>query len=887
MENYLNDIESAPLYVCLYSDANFLSINILENLLSQKCFVNVVSSDLLEWESMTKHVASKNRFNISERVSIKSNLNYNYVIYCGGFIKKELAYEGFKKLQHTDRLVGIKTIAIMPYEAFDLTSNSTLSINTNMAVVYVGDILGPRIDLNSNLLMAQLFNEALLRRSMTLAVGEMFYPLFVTDIVRQINKWLFSFGPYGRELFLLGTSVSATSYWQENAKIVSDLKLKYRNILTPRVLPRGYEVISISGNLKSCLVETYKWFGSNAVTPQKIQNRVVSEKHHKQIVKTKKIYPKYLKPLLGTITMILLFPFLSLILSSAFFMSSYQDVISGRSINTEKKIFFAKTFAVLSKEESRVLSAIPLIGRVYREAFFAGEIGEKSSDIALTIAPLLQSTGNIFNNVLGDLIYNPTNDAENVKVGLDYLYRSTLDMEAVSRDEALRGSILAKKVLNNVNFDKIKKLTLEGQKLATNLPNLLGVDKRKAYLILFQNNMELRPTGGFIGSYGIMTFDGGRMSDLTVNDIYSADGQLNGHVEPPTPIKDYLGEANWWFRDSNWDPDFPTSAKRAEWFLDKEVGKQVDGVISTDLYPIKEILKSTGPVFLADYNLSIDEGNIYERTQSEVQDDFFPGTRKKGSFLTALSRNLLSEVSKTNEGKKILILKSIFKSFEERHLQAYIHDSELQKSIGELMWDGGVSLPTCGESCSADFVGLVEANVGVNKANYFITRNISLDITFSGTQINKSLTLNIKNSASPALGPSGRYKTYLRLLVPSDSELISALEVSHGTHESLQTEITEAKGRREIGVLVEVLGGSSKTVRFDWKSAEVGKNTDSYGMYFRKQAGVGDDPLKVSFRGVSGQISSNPLFSLTKDGVYSYNTTLSRDFFSRFSWNTK
>lgn len=884
MENFLNDKVGNPLYVCLYSDANFLSVNILENLLSQKCFVNVVSDDLTEWEFRTKHISSKNRFSISERISIKSNLNFNYVIYCGGFIKRELAYEGFKKLQHTEKLVGIKTIAILPYEAFDSMLNSTILINSNMAVVYAGDIIGPRIDLDSNLLIPQLFNEVLLKRSMSLAIGEMFYPLFVTDVVRQINKWLFSFGPYGRELFLLGTGVSATSYWQENAKIVNDLKLKYRNELPPRVVPRGYEVITLSHNLKSGLVETFKWFNSNVVIPQKMQNRVLPEKQHKQTVKTKKVYPKYLKPLLGTIMSVMLFPFLSLVVSLIFFTLSYKDVVSGKGLNTEKKIFFAKTFAVLSKEESRVLSFIPVVGPVYRETFFAGEIGEKSSDIALALVPLVQSTGNIFNNVLGDEIYNPTNDAENVKVGLDYLHRSTLDIEAVSRDEALGGSILAQKVLTNVNFDKIKKLTLEGQKVATNLPNLLGVDKRKAYLVLFQNNMELRPTGGFIGSYGIMTFDGGRMSDLTVNDIYSADGQLNGHVEPPPPIKDYLGEANWWFRDSNWDPDFPTSAKRAEWFLDKEVARQVDGVISTDLYPIKEILKSTGPVFLADYNLSIDEGNIYEKTQSEVQDNFFPGTRKKGSFLTALSRNLLSEVSKIDDGKKILILKSIFNSFEERHLQAYIHDTELQKSIGELMWDGGVTPPTCGQSCYADFVGLVEANVGVNKANYFITRDVILDITSLGTQINKTLTLNIKNSSSSALGPSGKYKTYLRLLVPSDSELVSALEVSHGAQETLQTEITDVKGRREIGVLVEVLGGSNKTVRFDWKSGEVGRNISSYGMYFRKQAGVGSDPLKVSFRGISGQVSSNPQFGLTDDGVYSYNTTLTRDFFSRFSW---
>ena len=157
--------------------------------------------------------------------------------------------------------------------------------------------------------------------------------------------------------------------------------------------------------------------------------------------------------------------------------------------------------------------------------------------------------------------------------------------------------------------------------------------------------MELRPTGGFIGSFGLITFDGGRLSDLTVNDVYTADGQLNGHVEPPLPIKNYLGEASWWLRDSNWDPDFPTSAKRAEWFLDKELGKKVDGVIATDLYPIKEILKVTGSVFLSDYNSTITSENLYETTQNEVQNNFFPGTHKKASFLTALSRSLLGELT--------------------------------------------------------------------------------------------------------------------------------------------------------------------------------------------------------------------------------------------------
>src|SRR5574340_1269627 len=135
-------------------------------------------------------------------------------------------------------------------------------------------------------------------------------------------------------------------------------------------------------------------------------------------------------------------------------------------------------------------------------------------------------------------------------------------------------------------------------------------------MVLFQTNMELRPTGGFIGSFGLLTFDNGRMSELNVSDVYSADGQLKGHIDPPAPIHDYLGEANWWFRDSNWDPDFPTSAKRAEWFLDKEIDQKVDGVFAIDLGLIKDALRLTGPIFLADYNMDVTSDNLYEKTQA-------------------------------------------------------------------------------------------------------------------------------------------------------------------------------------------------------------------------------------------------------------------------------
>lgn len=219
----------------------------------------------------------------------------------------------------------------------------------------------------------------------------------------------------------------------------------------------------------------------------------------------------------------------------------------------------------------------------------------------------------------------------------------------------------AKQILQLVDFDKLKTYSKEGGVLASNLASILGSGEDKNYLILFQNNMELRPTGGFIGSYGVANFGGGKMNGLNINDIYSADGQLKGHIEPPLPIKNYLDEANWWFRDSNWNPDFPTSAERAEWFLNKEMDQQVDGVVAIDLQPIKDVLAYTGPIFLPDYNATITSDNLYEKTQEEAQANSFPGSRQKASFLTALSRTLISDVAKMNAKNRILVLRAFMK----------------------------------------------------------------------------------------------------------------------------------------------------------------------------------------------------------------------------------
>lgn len=147
------------------------------------------------------------------------------------------------------------------------------------------------------------------------------------------------------------------------------------------------------------------------------------------------------------------------------------------------------------------------------------------------------------------------------------------------------------------------------------------------------------------------------------------------------------------------------------------------------------------------------------------------------------------------------------------------------------------------------------------------------------------MTINFKNSANPALGPAGKYKTYLRLLMPEDAVVTSIKSYTGLAQEDLSPEMTDVRGHKEVGILVEILGGDSKQIVFSWST---GVSTNSplggYGLYLRKQAGTEADKIAVSVKGNGVQINPDPRFALTSDSTYVYNTTLVQDLFSLFSW---
>ena len=391
-----------------------------------------------------------------------------------------------------------------------------------------------------------------------------------------------------------------------------------------------------------------------------------------------------------------------------------------------------------------------------------------------------------------------------------------------------------------------------GNQLLQVLPDLLGYHGKKTYLVLFQNNAELRPTGGFIGSYALVTFESGQLLDIKVEDVYAADGQLNGHVEPPEAIKKYLGEAGWFLRDSNWDPNFPTSANRAAWFLEKELGHQVDGVVAINLTTIQDLLAITGPITVPDYNEQITTDNLFERAEYQVEINQFPGSTQKRDFIGKLSNTLIDKIMSGSATTWYQVIYSLVKSADHGQLLVSVNHPQTEKLLSSFGWTGQLLTPSCSalqtSSCTPDYLSLVEANVGVNKANYFIDRSLELHTTITPTgSLNSSFTITLKNKSVGDTWPGGVYKDYIRLYLPPGS-ILQQLTIDQQTIEPAAIDVSSEHGKTVIGFLTSVAPGATSTITLDYQPSVTFNfpGPTTYALTFQKQSGTPADPIKVS-----------------------------------------
>lgn len=400
-------------------------------------------------------------------------------------------------------------------------------------------------------------------------------------------------------------------------------------------------------------------------------------------------------------------------------------------------------------------------------------------------------------------------------------------------------------------------------------PKLLGFDSKQQYLLLFQNNFELRPGGGFIGSYGLLQVDHGKIVDLKINDVYDADGKLKANIEPPFGLNRYMGAPHWFLRDSNFDPDFVKSASQAASFLKLETGENVNGVIGLDVSFLSSLLDATGPITLPDYNKTLTKDNFYLLTQSQVEDNFFPGSTQKKDFLRAAETELMRriETRKFSYQKMITLMTS---AVGEKHLLFAFSDPTIQKLFAINNLSGTLQEKRIADATTyLDSIGINEANIGQNKSNYYLKRSIDQDITIDGEGVVKGVTSIIyTNTSSPKTPFGGEYKAYLRLITPQettltkvqvdgkDEEIVEAvtdprsyLSTSFRPPAGVEVDTRDSDGKTQFGLLIAVPAGQTKKISLSYTllhKVNVDLPKWTYALHTIKQQGTLSDPYRLT-----------------------------------------
>jgi len=459
-------------------------------------------------------------------------------------------------------------------------------------------------------------------------------------------------------------------------------------------------------------------------------------------------------------------------------------------------------------------------------------------------------------------------------------------VSTVLRETAPHISILVQKLPEwNAQLKRTKEQLIQLE-TATNsylefepyLDTILGAGSEKKYLILFANNMELRPGGGFIGSFAIVKARDYSIRAIEVYDVYDADGQLTDRIEPPAAISTFLEQPFWYLRDSAFSADHLNNAQVAERFLELEMGEtNFDGTILITTTAIKYLLTSLESLYIPDYKETITAENFYLKAQLYAEEGFFPGSQEKKRFLASVANQLLLSLPSHSSPR---LLQSIVDGLDQKQIAVAMKDQNVQMLLEQKYWAGRVLENVCAVPnsipCVTDYVMSLDANVGVNKANFFIEKPTELDVQISAEgEITNTVKIEYKNNSFEGVFPGGIYKNYVQLLMPVNALIQSVLVDNLPVETYDETNF----GQKLIGFLLSVPPQESKKVTIKYKlPTTIIQGNGMYQLILQKQIGSPHANITFSFDTAPNiKVTRHNLSPLAPDKKIIYNTSISSD----------
>ncbi len=287
---------------------------------------------------------------------------------------------------------------------------------------------------------------------------------------------------------------------------------------------------------------------------------------------------------------------------------------------------------------------------------------------------------------------------------------------------------------------------------------------RKNILLIFQNNNELRTSGGFLGTFGSLILKNGKIDTLHVSSIYDLDGQLSEKISPPTPILNV--NSQWFLRDSNWFVNFPQSAKLMSGFYEKEGGETPDVIVALTPDFVQDLLKITGPIELPKYNLILDSDNFFEQIQlasSVGYGAITPGQPKQ--VLADCIPLIFQKLENLSPENWLTVFEALQRNLNSKNILAYSRIPSIQKTFEDFNWAGKVL------SSDRDYLQISTSNLGGTKTDLYIDQKVKLNTSIQKDgQIIEELEISRSNSMPKSYNTFN--SSFIRILVPLGSRLV-------------------------------------------------------------------------------------------------------------------
>lgn len=392
------------------------------------------------------------------------------------------------------------------------------------------------------------------------------------------------------------------------------------------------------------------------------------------------------------------------------------------------------------------------------------------------------------------------------------------------------------------------------------LPSVAGLDEEKKYLVIFQNDAEIRPTGGFITAYGILRVDKGKVSQEKSEDIYALDEKFNSRIPAPAPILTYLDNINYWhLRDMNLSPDFKVSMDTfMEYYktIPGEPAGEIDGIFAVDTQVLAALIEVLGPTevpgfgtYTADIDPRCDCPQvIYEledfatRPRAYLRDD-------RKSFLGPMLQTLLQKAYSSPNALWPRLFEVAVTKVLEKHVVFYMFDPAAQAAAEQVGVAGRI------KDFSGDYLHISDTNLGGAKSNLFITEQVDLNVTSSDQGTENSLEVTYRNPAKASncnleagqLCLNGIYRNWVRFYLPLGAELVESQGLEDGS-----VKVSEDLGKTVVEGFFKFAPLSQAKVRLVYKHDYA--PTDEYQLLIQKQPGKKNTEYTVTFNQVDQEV---------------------------------